>query len=363
MSVKRIGVTTGGGDAPGLNAVIRAVVKTAMNRHNMEVVGIEDGFEGLINTRRITNLDRGAVRGILPKGGTILGTTNRGNPFEYDLKEPDGSVRTVDLSDKCMENFEALGLDALVAIGGDGTMHIANRFFEEKGMPVVGVPKTIDNDLLATDVTFGFNTAVTVATEAIDRLHSTAESHRRTMVLEVMGRDAGWIALEAGVAGGADLILVPEIPYDLDQALKFIKQRYARGNAFSIAVVAEAAKPLPHPEENLNRRRKSDTPGTWFAGMVAKQLGVEVRHIILGHLQRGGSPTTLDRMLGTRFGVHAVDLVAEKRFGHMVALRGNDITNVSISEAIGKQKFVDPEGQLINTAEAMGIYCGRPLDL
>lgn len=363
MSVKRIAVTTGGGDAPGLNAVIRAVVKTALNRYNMEVIGIEDGFEGLINTRRISKLDREAVRGILPKGGTILGTTNRGNPFEYELKEPDGSSRTVDLSDKCMENFEALGLDALVAIGGDGTMHIAQRFFEEKGMPVVGVPKTIDNDLLATDVTFGYNTAVTVATEAIDRLHSTAESHHRTMVLEVMGRDAGWIALEAGVAGGADIILIPEIEYDLDAALKFIKRRYARGSTFSIAVVSEAAKPKAHEDENLNRRRKSDTPGTWFAGMVAKRLGVDVRHIILGHLQRGGSPTTFDRMLGTRFGMHAVDLVADKKWGSMVALNGQEIVEVSIKEAIGKQKFVDPDGQLIRTAEAMGIFCGRPLDI
>ncbi|MFH0883501.1 MAG: ATP-dependent 6-phosphofructokinase [bacterium] len=361
MSVKRVAVTTGGGDAPGLNAVIRAVVKTALNRYNVEVIGIEDGFEGLINTRRITQLDRKAVRGILPKGGTILGTTNRGNPFEYDLKEPDGSVRTVDLSDKCMENFEALSLDALIAIGGDGTMSIAQRFFE-KGMPVVGVPKTIDNDLLATDVTFGFNTAVTVATEALDRLHSTAESHRRTMVLEVMGRDAGWIALEAGISGGADLILIPEIPYDLDEALKFIKSRYARGSTFSIAVVSEAAKPLPHPEENVNRRRKSDTPGTWFAGMVSKRLGVDVRHIILGHLQRGGTPTTIDRMLGTRFGMHAMELVADKKFGQMVALRGNDVLDVPIVDAIGKQKFVDPDGQLVRTAEALGIYCGRPLD-
>ena len=362
MSRKRIAVTTGGGDAPGLNAVIRAVVKTARNRFNMEVIGIEDGFEGLINTRRIVDLDREAVSGILPKGGTILGTTNRGNPFEYDLKDAEGMTKTVDLSDKCMENFEALGLDALVAIGGDGSMHIAQRFYE-KGMPVVGVPKTIDNDLLATDVTFGFNTAVTVATEAIDRLHTTAESHRRTMVLEVMGRDAGWIALEAGISGGADLILIPEIPYDVELALKYIKRRYARGSNFSIAVVAEAAKPLPHPYDNMNRRRKSDTPGTWFAGMVQKHLGVDVRHLILGHLQRGGSPTTMDRMLGTRFGVHAAELVAEEAFGRMVALQGTQVVDVPIDEAIGKQKFVNPDGQLVRTAESMGIFCGRKLDI
>lgn len=358
---KRIAVTTGGGDAPGLNAVIRAVVKTAVNRFNMEVIGIEDGFEGLIKTRRIVQLDKKSVSGILPKGGTILGTTNRGNPFEYEMKSPDGSTKVADLSDRCMENFDALDLDALVAIGGDGSMHIAQRFFE-KGMPVVGVPKTIDNDLLATDVTFGFNTAVTVATEAIDRLHSTAESHRRTMVLEVMGRDAGWIAMEAGIAGGADLILIPEIPYNLDDALRFIKRRYARGRTFSIAVVAEAAKELPHEESETNHRRKSDTPGTWFAGMVAKHLGVDVRHIILGHLQRGGSPTCMDRMLGTRFGVHAVELVADQMFGKMVALRGTEIVTVPIQEAIGQQKFIDPEGQLVGTAESLGIFCGRPLD-
>lgn len=362
MSRKRIAITTGGGDAPGLNAVIRAAVKTAINRFNMEVIGIEDGFEGLINTRRITSLDRKAVSGILPKGGTILGTTNRGNPFEYNLTEPDGTERMVDLSDTCMENFESLDLDALIAIGGDGSMHIAQRFFE-KGMPVVGVPKTIDNDLLSTDVTFGFNTAVTVATEAIDRLHSTAESHRRTMVLEVMGRDAGWIAMEAGISGGADMILIPEVPYDLDEALKFIKRRYARGSKFSIVVIAEAAKPLPHPDSELNHRRTSDTPGTWFAGMVQKNLDVDVRHIILGHLQRGGTPTTLDRMLGTRFGVRAVELIAEKKFGQMVALRGNDIVDVEISEAIGRQKFIDPDGQLVNTAESLGIFCGRKLDI
>ncbi|MCB2212517.1 ATP-dependent 6-phosphofructokinase [bacterium] len=360
MSNLRVAITTGGGDAPGLNAVIRAVVKTGMSRFNMEFIGIEDGFEGLINTRRITKLNRDAVRGILPKGGTILGTTNRGNPFEYEIKSPDGEKRVVDLSDRCMENFESLELDALIAIGGDGTQHISQRFFE-KGMPVIGVPKTIDNDLLATDVTFGFNTAVTVATEAIDRLHTTAESHRRTMVLEVMGRDAGWIALEAGISGGADLILIPEIAYDLDEALRFIKRRYARGSNFSIAVVAEAAKNKPHPDDEVHRRRTTDTPGTWFAEMVRKHLSVDVRQITLGHLQRGGSPTTLDRMLGTRFGVRAAELVAEKGFGRMVALNGTQIVDVPIEDAVGRQKFVNPDGQLVRTAESLGIYCGRPM--
>ncbi|MBS1261998.1 MAG: ATP-dependent 6-phosphofructokinase [Calditrichaeota bacterium] len=356
----RVAITTGGGDAPGLNAVIRAIVKTGINRFNMEFIGIEDGFEGLINTRRIVKLNRDSVRGILPKGGTILGTTNRGNPFEYEITSPDGEIRTADLSDRCMENFEALELEALIAIGGDGTMHIAQRFYE-KGMPVIGVPKTIDNDLQATDVSFGFNTAVTVATEAIDRLHTTAESHRRTMVLEVMGRDAGWIALEAGIAGGADLILIPEIPYNLEDALRFIKRRYARGSNFSIAVVAEAAENQPFEGNVVQRRRKSDSPGTWFASMVQEQLNVEVRHMILGHLQRGGSPTCIDRMLGTRFGVRAAELVAEKKFGRMVALDGINVHDVPIGDAIGKQKFVNPDGQLVRTAESLGIYCGRPL--
>jgi ATP-dependent phosphofructokinase / diphosphate-dependent phosphofructokinase len=360
MSQQRVAITTGGGDAPGLNAVIRAIVKTGMSRFNMEFVGIEDGFEGLVNTRRVIKLNRDAVRGILPKGGTILGSTNRGNPFEYEVTSVDGEKRISDLSDRCMENFESLELSALIAIGGDGTMHIAQRF-SEKGMPIIGVPKTIDNDLLATDVTFGFNTAVTVATEAIDRLHSTAESHGRTMVLEVMGRDAGWIALEAGIAGGADLILMPEIPYDLDDALRFIKRRYARGSNFSIAVVAEAASNQDHPDDKIHRRRTSDTPGVWFSEMVRKHLGVEVRHTILGHLQRGGSPTCIDRMLGTRFGVHAAELVADKQFGRMVALNGTQVVNVPIEDAIGRQKFVDPDGQLIRTAESLGIYCGRPM--
>lgn len=357
----RIAVTTGGGDAPGLNAVIRAVVKTARLRYHWDVIGIEAGFEGLIDTRETLKLDLDAVRGILPKGGTILGTTNRGNPFAYDYKQIDGEVKTIDLSDKCMENFDALGLDALITIGGDGTMAIAQRFVE-KGMPVIGVPKTIDNDLKATDVTFGFNTAVNTATEAIDKLHTTAEAHDRTMVLEVMGRDAGWIALESGIAGGADLILIPEIPYDLDAALRYIKQRYARGSKFSIAVVAEAAVPRDHPTETYQRRRASDTTGSWFGGMVQKHLGVDVRTIVLGHLQRGGIPSSFDRSLGTRFGMHAVELVAAGEFGKMVALKGREITSVPISDAIGQQKFVDPEGELVRTAESLGIFCGNTLN-
>ncbi|MDP8207448.1 MAG: ATP-dependent 6-phosphofructokinase [Candidatus Electryonea clarkiae] len=356
----RIGITTGGGDAPGLNAVIRAVVKTARRKYHWDVIGIEDGFHGLIDTRHIVKLDEAFVRGILPKGGTILGTTNRGNPFEYDYKNLDGTTTTLDVSDKCMENFESLGLDALIAIGGDGTMAITQKFFE-KGMPVVGVPKTIDNDLMVTDVTFGFNTAVTTATDAIDKLHTTAEAHHRTMVLEVMGRDAGWIALEAGVSGGADLILIPEIPYDLDAALKYIRTRYARGSTFCIAVLAEAAVPAPHPTETYEKRRDTDSPAPWFAGMVRKHLNVDVRTTILGHLQRGGGPTCFDRMLGTRFGVHAAELVKEEKFGRMVTLQGRSINDVLITEAAGKQKLVNPEGELIHTAEALGIFCGRKL--
>jgi 6-phosphofructokinase 1 len=361
MARKRIAVTTGGGDAPGLNAVIRAVVKTAINRFNWEVVGIEDGFEGLVDTEQIVELGRHSTRGILPRGGTILGTTNRGNPFDYEMKDPDGTVRRADLSDTCMENFEALGLDALISIGGDGTMAITQRFFE-KGMPVIGVPKTIDNDLRATDVTFGFNTAVTVATEALDRLHTTAESHGRTMVLEVMGRDAGWIALEAGIAGGANMILIPEIPYDLDQAIRFIKQRYARGNRSTIVVISEAARALPHPDMPDGPRRHLDTPGAMFADAVVRLAKVDVRHMILGHIQRGGSPTCFDRLLGTRFGVRAVELVAEEKFGHMVALDGRSLADVPIVDAIGQQKFVDPACELIRSAESLDIFCGRKIE-
>ncbi|MBZ0263267.1 ATP-dependent 6-phosphofructokinase [bacterium] len=357
----RIGVSTGGGDAPGLNAVIRAVVKTARRRYKWDVVGFEDGFEGLINIKDVMRLDEQKVQGILPQGGTILGTTNRGDPFNYQYKDMDGSTKIIDVSDRCLQNFESLQLDALISIGGDGTMAITQKFFE-KGMPVVGVPKTIDNDLMATDVTFGFNTAVTTAMEAIDKLHTTAASHHRTMVLEVMGRDAGWIALEAGIAGGADLILIPEIPYDLDAAMKHIRRRYARGSNFSIAVIAEAAEPR---EENGDgekpRRRASDTAGMFFSEMVRKNLDVDVRTIILGHLQRGGSPTAMDRMLGTRFGVHAVEMVAEGKFGRMVTLEGRFVKDVSIAEAAKQQKLVDPDGELVRTAESLGIFCGRSL--
>jgi 6-phosphofructokinase 1 len=240
-------------------------------------------------------------------------------------------------------------------------MAIAQKFFE-KGMPIVGVPKTIDNDLLATDITFGFRTAVSIAMEALDRLHTTAESHNRTMVLEVMGRDAGWIALDAGIAGGADLILMPEIPYDLDGAFKHIKRRYARGSKFSIAVVAEQAQPENPEEVGFELRRKNDTCGSWFADQVEETLGFETRNIVLGHIQRGGSPVSFDRVLGSRFGVYAAHMVAQKKFGRMAVLQGRDLNDVSLEETAGKQKLVDPEAELIKTAESLGIFCGRPLE-
>src|SRR5262249_6469707 len=307
--VKRIGVLTGGGDAPGLNAVIRAVVKTASNS-GIECVGLEDSFDGLIEQGRSRTLTPRDVTGILRLGGTILGTTNRGNPFAYPVHTSEG---TRDYSDRVVEMFHQMMLDALIVIGGDGTLAIAHQF-SGRGIPIVGVPKTIDNDIAGTTSCFGFDTAVSFATYAIDRLHTTAEAHRRIMVVEVMGRYAGWIALHAGVAGGADAILMPEIPYDFDKIVQCLQNRDAPGARFSIVVIAEGARPkngavslVEHAhgghEERLGGAAK-------FCGdELARLTGKETRHVVLGHLQRGGAPTAFDRTLATRFGGKAVELV------------------------------------------------------
>jgi len=360
---KRIGVLTGGGDCPGLNAVLRAVVKTAIINHGWEVIGIEEGFEGLLTRGKTRPLELKDVRGLLPRGGTILGSTNRGNPFEHKKTRGKKTV-VVDISDKAMETYKKLGLDALVVIGGDGSLKIAKRFFD-KGMNVVGVPKTIDNDLMATDSTFGFRTAVFTATDAIDKLHTTAESHHRAMVLEVMGRYVGWIALESGMAGGADIILIPEIPYDIDKVCDKIRRRSQGGSKFSIIVVAEGAKPLggdvtvkedkkvPHAIERLGGI------GNVIGAQIMEITGVETRVTVLGHLQRGGTPTPFDRILSTRFGVAAIGLIEQERFGRMVCYRDFRIGSVRIEEAVGAFKAVDPDGQLVRTAEAIGIEFGR----
>ncbi|MHB1414458.1 MAG: 6-phosphofructokinase [Chloroflexota bacterium] len=358
----RIGVLTGGGDCPGLNAVIRAVVKTAHNEYGWEVVGIEDGFEGLIQPGKTRLLGPDDVRGILPRGGTILGTTNRGNPFAYRVVE-DGEVRIRDLSGPAVERISELGLLALVVIGGDGSLHIAHEL-SKLGVPVVGVPKTIDNDISATDVTFGFDTALTTATEAIDKLHTTAESHHRVMVLEVMGRDAGWIALQSGIAGGADAILIPEIPFSLEAVASTIQARESSGRKFSILVVAEGAAPeggrqaFLRPADGLTLPRLGGI-GAIVGDGLAAMCACETRVTVLGHLQRGGAPTAFDRILGTRFGAAAVRLVAADGIGRMVALRAPDIVDVPLAEAVGLLKTVPPDGELVRTARGLGILCSQ----
>ncbi len=359
---KCIGVLTGGGDCPGLNAVIRAVVKTAIGRYGWRVIGIEDGFEGLILEGRTKELGFADVRGILPLGGTILGTTNRANPFDYPVRNEAGQVERRNVAPEMLARAEDLGLDALVVIGGDGSLHIAQRLFE-MGAPVVGVPKTIDNDVGQTDITFGFDTALDVATEAIDRLHTTAESHHRVMLVEVMGRNAGWLALESGLAGGADAILLPEIPFDAARVDAKIDARDRAGSKFSIVVVAEGAR--PEGGEQVYQEQRASLAAKRLGGisyLVAEQLAAicdhEIRVTILGHLQRGGSPTSFDRILGTRFGAAAVELIARNGLGRMVALQGEEIVDVPIAEAISELKTVPLDSDLIRTARSLGINLG-----
>jgi len=347
-----IGICTGGGDAPGLNAVIRAAVKSAILKYKWKVIGIPDGFDGLIWPEKSYELTLKDVSGILPRGGTILGTTNRGNPFKYCTVE-NGKETTRDISDEVIANAGKLGIDAVISIGGEGSQTIALELFR-RGMQIVGVPKTIDNDLSATEVTFGFDTALTTATDAVDKIHTTAESHHRIMVVEVMGRDAGWIALEAGIAGGAHVILIPEIPFTIESVCKFVKQRESYGKRFTIVVVAEGVK-LPL---ELKENRRAGSVGNLIGHAIASSANKEVRISVLGHIQRGGTPTAYDRILATRFGVAAVDLIAQGGFGKMVCLRNERIEAVDIAQAIGKLKTVDPNGQMVQTAKAIGISFG-----
>ena len=357
-SVKRIGVLTGGGDAPGLNAVIRAVVKAGFN-NGIEVIGLEDSFDGLLDPSRTRKLTPKDVTGILRLGGTILGTTNRGNPFEYPQ---DLAGDKVDYSDRVVETFERMELDALVVIGGDGTLSIAHQFYL-KGIPLVGVPKTIDNDIVGTTSCFGFDTAVSFAADAIDRLHTTAEAHRRLMVVEVMGRYAGWIALHAGVAGGADVILIPEIPYDLDKIVKRLRERESFGARFSIIVVAEGAKPVGgqvtlQEEARLGHLERLGGVGALVARDLQQATGKESRYVVLGHLQRGGAPTAFDRVLATRFGGKAVELIMRGAFGRMVANNPPDIVPIPLSDVVGKTKTVPLDYDLLRTARALGVALG-----
>lgn len=363
VPIRRIAINTGGGDAPGLNAVIRSVVLSAIGR-GWDVLGIRRGYAGLLDTSKIVQLDRDSVRGITHIGGTILGTTNKGDPFEFPVTLPGQPTTLIDRSDEVVENFHRLGIDALIAIGGDGSMRIASRF-AAKGIPIVGVPKTIDNDLTGTVVTFGFDTAVTVATEAIDRLHSTAEAHERVMVVEVMGRYAGWIALHSGVAATADAILIPEIPFKIDNVCQKITDREAHGRRFSIVVVAEGAIPdggvMSVKGKEIGREVLLGGIGEFVAKEIEHRTGKETRTVVLGHLQRGGQPTTFDRLLALRFGAAAVRLIEQGTFNHMVALDPPAVLAVPLEVATSRLKTVPVNSDTMLTARDLGISFGdRP---
>ena len=357
----RIAISTGGGDAPGLNAVIRAVVLSAYRR-GWRSYGIQRGYEGLLSFNGVVPLGPAAVRGITHLGGTILGTTNRGNPFRYVMKDADGREYETDRSDDLVAAFQASGFDALVSIGGDGSLQISHQLWR-KGLPVVCVPKTIDNDVCGTQRSFGFDTAVSTATEALDRLHSTAESHERVMVAEVMGRYAGWIALYSGLSGSADVILIPEIPFDMEKVCDKIRSREAAGRHFSIVVVAEGARPKDGAVELVERRGVGtvDRLGG-IASKVARYIehctGKETRTLVLGHVQRGGSPTTYDRLLALRFGSAAVRAIADGAFGVMVGLNGQDITRVPLDDVVGRAKNIQPDSDILATARELGISLG-----
>jgi len=353
----RIAISTGGGDAPGLNAVIRAVVLSAVHR-GWECVGIRRGFGSLLGEAELMPLGPNEVRGITHLGGTILGTSNRGNPLKWRMQRPDGSWEERDRSQELLDSFRANRLDALVAIGGDGTLGIVLELWK-KGMPVVGVPKTIDNDVGGTATTFGFDTAVSTATDAIDKLHSTAESHERVMVVEVMGRYAGFIALSSGIAGSADVILIPEIPFDIDKVCDKIRRREAEGRHFSMVVVAEGAAPKGGTVSliDLAHERLGGIAEN-VALSIEQMTGKETRSLVLGHLQRGGGPTTFDRMLALRFGAAAVRLVAERQFGMMVALQPPNIVPVAIAEALATPRRVRLDSDSIATARDLGISFG-----
>ncbi|MFQ5943598.1 MAG: 6-phosphofructokinase [Anaerolineales bacterium] len=359
--MKRIGILTGGGDAPGLNAVIRAVVKSAHNRGGFEVLGIRNGFEGCLEPEGIIPLTRSEVRGILPKGGTILGAANRGNPFARKVVR-NGEELIEDVSDEVVARIVELGLDTLIVVGGDGTLKISLELFQ-KGSPIIGVPKTIDNDINGTEVTFGFDTAVNTAMEAIDRLHTTAESHHRVMVLELMGRNAGFITLHAGVAGGADVILIPEIPFEFESICQTIQARADRGRHFSIVAVAEGASPKGGQQvfrsagDELVQARLGGI-GATVAKFVEEACGMECRVTVLGHLQRGGSPTAFDRWLASRFGAAAFRLAEQGTHGHMVALVGGEVIGVTLEEALAEPNRVDLNGDAVRTARNLGLSLG-----
>ncbi len=355
----RIGVLTGGGDCPGLNAVIRAVTKTAIRQYGMQVIGIEDGFEGLIENR-MRELHDHDVSNILTLGGTILGTNNKCDPRRY--ASANGEV--VDATAVCLKHIQERRLNALVVIGGDGSMTIATHFVQQ-GVPCVGVPKTIDNDLIGTDVTFGFATAVDIVTDAIDRIHTTAASHHRAMVVEVMGRNAGWIALHAGLAGGADAILIPEIPFDIEKVCEAVRHRYQQGKKSSIICVAEGAFAKGGKQTVARVDPTSADPirlggvGQLVASQIEKITGIESRTTVLGYVQRGGSPVPTDRLLATQFGAAAVELIVRQKTGRLVVMKSGNISDINLTEVAGKQRKIPLDSPLLNVARDMGTCLGE----
>jgi 6-phosphofructokinase 1 len=362
VTMRRIGILTGGGDCPGLNAIIRAVVKTAINEYGWEVLGIEDGFEGLIKPDKARLLDTTDVRGLLPRGGTILGSTNRANPFHYEVATDD-RVKVFDVSETVVHRTREYGIEVLIVIGGDGSLRIARELIP-KGLKVVGIPKTIDNDLYGTDVAVGFDTAVNTAMEALDKLHTTAESHHRVLILELMGRHAGWIALAAGVAGGADVILIPEIPYRMEVIAEKIMQRHQSGAQFSLIVVAEGSRllegaPVYRAERDLGGVPRLGGIGEVVATQLQRVCPAEVRVTVLGHIQRGGSPSAFDRLLATRCGAMAVHLIAQGKVGYMVALQQGQLTAISIDAAVAQPKRVPLDSDLLRAAVGLNICVGN----
>lgn len=356
MKIKRIAITTGGGDCPGLNGVIRAVVKTATKLYDCEVVGIEDSFDGLIYHNRVMPLTDAMVDSILPRGGTMLGTTNRGNPLRYRVGD-----KSIDKTQEIVAKFKEHNIDGLINVGGDGSLAIGMELHKQ-GLPVIGVPKTIDNDLLSTDYTFGFDTAVNTVTDALDKLTTTTESHHRIMVVEVMGRNAGWIALHAGIAGSADMILIPEIPFSLQKITNELKNIERTAKKYRIIVVAEGAvekggRPITQKMPDKENIRLGGI-GRYLADAIGEATGKETREVTLGHLQRGGSPTAFDRVLCSRLGAEAAHRACLGEYGIMVAVKGERIETVKLSEAIRNVKKVNPNGQVVKTAKSLGIYFG-----
>ncbi len=357
----RIAILTAGGDCPGMNAAIRAVAKKAILEYGLEVIGIVDGYEGVIHNRH-RRLQYDDVSGIITLGGTILGTSNTANPYRYALRKGD-KLEFEDMSQQAITNIKRLEVDCLVCIGGDGTMSIANRLYRD-GVPLIGLPKTIDNDLRGTDITVGFDSAVSVATEAIDRVHTTAQSHHRVMIVEVMGRNAGWIALHAGVAGGGDIILIPEIPYEMDTVAEKVRERNKKGKRFSIVVVSEGAKPKGG-EIVIKRIVKESTDPVRLGGVgfvlvseIERMTGIETRAVIIGHLQRGGVPTPFDRILATRLGNKAVDMMKEEKYGYMVGVKGNSLAEVSLEYVARGYRQIPLDDPLIQSARSVGTCFG-----